>query len=159
MVKRLRHRPFTAVTRVRISLGSLWRRSQVVRHGSATPSPPVRIRSSPLMNLEGLNLQGFLLILKNSPSRTRTYDSAVNSRVLYRLSYRGILADTQLPVKPIRNKLYLQNFIQKSSNKLFGQALDRLVTVSSTRYRASTSALSTSSSSRGLTSSEWDISS
>ena len=26
----------------------------------------------------------------NSPSRTRTYDSAVNSRVLYRLSYRGI---------------------------------------------------------------------
>lgn len=32
---------------------------------SATPSPPVRIRSSPLMNLEGLNLQGFLLFLKN----------------------------------------------------------------------------------------------
>ena len=30
------------------------------------------------------------LPLKNSPSRTRTYDSAVNSRVLYRLSYRGI---------------------------------------------------------------------
>ena len=82
-------------------------------------------------------------LLCRSPSRTRTYDSAVNSRVLYRLSYRGILADTQLPVKPIRNKLYLQNFIQKSSNKLFGQALDRLVTVSSTRYRASTSALST----------------
>ena len=26
----------------------------------------------------------------SSPSRTRTYDSAVNSRVLYRLSYRGI---------------------------------------------------------------------
>ena len=26
----------------------------------------------------------------NSPSRTRTYDSAVNSRVLYRLSYRGL---------------------------------------------------------------------
>ena len=37
MVKRLRHRPFTAVTRVRISLGSLWRHSQVVRRGSATP--------------------------------------------------------------------------------------------------------------------------
>ena len=31
------------------------------------------------------------LPLKNSPSRTRTYDSAVNSRVLYRLSYRGLL--------------------------------------------------------------------
>ena len=28
--------------------------------------------------------------MRNSPSRTRTYDSAVNSRVLYRLSYRGI---------------------------------------------------------------------
>ena len=66
-------------------------------------------------------------------------------------------------------QLYLQNFIQISKNKLagkpvisiplrfismillrktlsfsaFGQALDRLVTVSSTRYRASTSALST----------------
>ena len=33
-----------------------------------------------------------------------------------------------------------------------GQALDRLVAVSSIRYRTSTSALSTSSSSRGLTS-------
>ncbi len=40
-----------------------------------------------------------------------------------------------------------------------GQALDRLVTVSSMCYRTSTSALSTSSSSRGLTSYEWDISS
>ena len=36
--------------------------------------------------------------------------------------------------------------------KASGQALDRLVTVSSTYYYASTSALSTSSSSRGLTS-------
>ena len=27
----------------------------------------------------------------NSPSRTRTYDPTVNSRLLYRLSYRGIL--------------------------------------------------------------------
>ena len=42
---------------------------------------------------------------------------------------------------------------------LFGQALDRLVTVSSIHYCTSTSALSTSSSSRGLTSFEWDISS
>ena len=30
-------------------------------------------------------------VIKSSPSRTRTYDSAVNSRVLYRLSYRGIV--------------------------------------------------------------------
>ena len=56
-------------------------------------------------------------LLCRSPSRTRTYDSAVNSRVLYRLSYRGILADTQLPVKPIINKLYLQNFTQNPSIK------------------------------------------
>ena len=40
-----------------------------------------------------------------------------------------------------------------------GQALDRLVAVSSIHYCTSTSALSTSSSSRGLTSFEWDISS
>ena len=42
----------------------------------------------------------------------------------------------------------------------FGYALDLLVTVSSMRYRTSTSALSTSSSSRGLTNlTLWDISS
>ena len=41
----------------------------------------------------------------------------------------------------------------------FGQALTRLVTVSSMCYHTSTSALSTSSSSRGFTSFEWDISS
>ena len=49
MVKRLRHRPFTAVTRVRFPLESffeivchiieyrIWRSSQAVRRGSATP--------------------------------------------------------------------------------------------------------------------------
>ena len=40
MVKRLRHRPFTAVTRVRFPLESfnyIWRSSQVVRQWSATP--------------------------------------------------------------------------------------------------------------------------
>ena len=43
LVKRSRHRPFTAVTRVRFSYGSLtilyciWRDSQVVRPRSATP--------------------------------------------------------------------------------------------------------------------------
>ena len=42
--------------------------------------------------------------------------------------------------------------------RAFGQALDLLVTVSYTRYRASTSALSTSSSSRGLTSLCYGIS-
>ena len=43
--------------------------------------------------------------------------------------------------------------------RLVGQALTRLVTVSSMCYHTSTSALSTSSSSRGFTSFEWDISS
>ena len=45
VVKRLRHRPFTAVTRVRFPSESLavmhnliiWRHSQAVRRGSATP--------------------------------------------------------------------------------------------------------------------------
>ena len=46
--------------------------------------------------------------------------------------------------------MYLQNFIQIPSSFL-GQAFDRLVTVSSMHYCTSTSALSTSSSSRGLT--------
>ena len=41
----------------------------------------------------------------------------------------------------------------------FGHALDRLVAVSSIHYCTSTSALSTSSSSRGLTTLRWDISS
>ena len=41
----------------------------------------------------------------------------------------------------------------------FGQALTLLVAVSSMYYYTSTPALSTSSSSRGFTSFEWDISS
>ena len=45
------------------------------------------------------------------------------------------------------------------SSQLFGQALTRLVAVSSVHYCTSTPALSTSSSSRGFTSFEWDISS
>ena len=35
--------------------------------------------------------------LKNSPSRTRTYDLAVNSRSLYQLSYRGIKNSLKTP--------------------------------------------------------------
>ena len=34
---------------------------------------------------------------ESSPSRTRTYDPAVNSRLLYQLSYRGIVRGTPLP--------------------------------------------------------------
>ena len=49
---------------------------------------------------------------------------------------------------------------QRHAYSRFGYALDLLVTVSSTCYHASTSALSTSSSSRGLTNlTLWDISS
>ena len=49
LVKRLRHRPFTAVTGVRFSHGSLtWCHSQEVRHGTATPPPPVQIWVAPL---------------------------------------------------------------------------------------------------------------
>ena len=33
----------------------------------------------------------YILLYKNSPSRTWTYDTSVNSRMLYRLSYWGIL--------------------------------------------------------------------
>ena len=61
--------------------------------------------------------------------------------------------------------LYLQNYIHADISLRFilpailGQALTRLVTVSSMHCCTSTSALSTSSSSRGFTSFEWDISS
>ena len=61
--------------------------------------------------------------------------------------------------------LYLQNYIQADISlksllpAILGQALTRLVTVSSMCCHTSTSALSTSSSSRGFTSFEWDISS
>ena len=60
--------------------------------------------------------------------------------------------------------LYLQNCIQRIilffPITLLGYALDLLVTVSSMCYHTSTSALSTSSSSRGLTNlTLWDISS
>ena len=81
----------------------------------------------------------------DSPSRTRTYDSAVNSRVLYRLSYRGLFLF--VPSKPAYSN---HQSWETASFEALGQAFDRLVTVSYTHYCASTSALSTSCSSRGL---------
>ena len=48
------------------------------------------------------------LPLKNSPSRTRTYDSAVNSRVLYRLSYRGIIVAVQIIIQ--QNRQFFKHF-------------------------------------------------
>ena len=81
-----------------------------------------------------------------SPSRARTSDSTVNSRVLYQLSYRGSFSDTfctfKTSYKTLSHLFHLPSF---------GQSLDRLVTVSSMCCHTSTSALSTSSSSRGLT--------
>ena len=87
MVKRLRHRPFTAVTRVRFplesfygensrrvfvdlcssfcyNLNSLWRHGQVVRHGSATPLSPVRIWLAPLRNYRLYVCSSFCIIEK-----------------------------------------------------------------------------------------------
>src|SRR5699024_11574643 len=81
-----------------------------------------------------------------SASTPFPYTTLFRSRVLYQLSYRG---SSEI-------LMYLQNIIQNHSHTSpsFGQSLDRLVTVSSMRCRTSTSALSTSSSSRGLRSEE-----
>ena len=89
----------------------------------------------------------------NSPSRTWTYDSAVNSRVLYRLSYRGkhlyfvkLLKKLRFFFLKILCSFELCTF--KTSYRLnfkpfLGQAFDLLVTVSYMHYCTSTSALST----------------
>ena len=56
-----------------------------------------------------------ICIYDNSPSRTRTYDSAVNSRVLYRLSYRGISYQNHLTdylSYYIRFLLFVKHFFQ-----------------------------------------------
>ena len=63
---------------------------------------------------------------------------------------------TQMPVcsfnQPLKILFRAAFFRRPTPSFLFGQALDLLVTVSSMCYHTSTSALSTSSSSRGLTS-------
>ena len=62
---------------------------------------------------------------------------------------------TQMPVcsfnQPLKILFMATFFRRPTPSFLFGQALDLLVTVSSMCYHTSTSALSTSSSSRGLT--------
>ena len=99
----------------------------------------------------------FFLFLR-ARDGTRTRDPNLGKVVLHQLSHSRITYTKYGPT-------YLQNHTLKiySSNNFLlnqlGQALDLLVTVSYTRYRASTSALSTSSSSRGLTTCVWDISS
>ena len=109
----------------------------------------------------------------NSPSWARTNNPTVNSRVLYHwaiedyslFSYALSHARSSIQLLPPQIPLsgafmYLQNCIQAtlpysiSPSLPFpftGHALDRLVTVSSIHCCTSTSVLSTSSSSRGLT--------
>ena len=67
-----------------------------------------------LIKLIRMNRQVVLFYSYNSPSRTRTYDSAVNSRVLYRLSYRGKfpwrIAPSKLHIKYIISHLFCKVF-------------------------------------------------
>ena len=94
MVKRLRHRPFTAVTRVRFPLESLWRHSQVVRHGSATPLSSVQIRLSPLIySLKLLEIKEFF-IYKNKYERGSCMSKGIggkNNWALFLLLLAGIV--------------------------------------------------------------------
>ena len=46
---------------------------------------------------QGQTVQDKFDLVCGSPSWTRTNDPAVNSRMLYRLSYRGILLAIKLP--------------------------------------------------------------
>ena len=107
------------------------------------------VHDDPLIKKHLINLWDVLL---TSPSWVRTNDPSVNSRMLYRWAIEDYLYWS------IPSKLHTKN--HPFSITLLGYALDLLVTVSSMRYRTSTSALSTSSSSRGLTNlTLWDISS
>ena len=68
--------------------------------------------------------------------------SAVTGRRSNQLSHRAII---------VPSKLHIKSSFKTSSQTVIGQALDLLVSVSCMHYCTSTSALSTSSSSRGLT--------
>ena len=81
---------------------------------------------------------------QTTPAGLEPATSAVTGRRSNQLSHEAIVLSTR--------RLYLQNFIQIILVLILGQALDLLVTVSSMYYYTSTSALSTLSSSRGLTS-------
>ena len=54
-----------------------------------------------------------------SPSWTRTNDPAVNSRMLYRLSYRGIYCAIHIAYIDYHYKTYLSNILPKKSKKNF----------------------------------------
>ena len=122
------------------------------------------------------------LLHLSSPSWARTNNPSVNSRMLYHWAIEEYLRNLSLTIVTIaqsfsKNKYFAENNYKKPpdlsdglsdipskphtlhiyhsifcEHNQLGQALDRLVTVSSMPYGTSTSALSTSSSSRGLTS-------
>src|SRR5699024_9053121 len=87
------------------------------------------------------------------------------SAVIHEKNTRKITLSGVPPIPSVKlhvpSKLHTKNqFIHLFHLFRFGYALDLLVTVSSMCYHTSTSALSTSSSSRGLTNlTLWDISS
>ena len=82
-----------------------------------------------------------------------SHDSVVRCHLLRKCSSQLML------IRPQASLLPYDPYLPCPLPRLVGQALTRLVTVSSMCYHTSTSALSTSSSSRGFTSFEWDISS
>ena len=61
----------------------------------------------------------FILSNEPSPSWTRTNDTAVNSRMLYRLSYQGLLLSSLLCTYPQNHILYYIFLHIPSSNSLF----------------------------------------
>ena len=131
---------------------------------------------SPLATREATHM----LFYNKADDRTRTDNLLITNQLLCQLSHIGeflfsvLLQTTQIGLEPTASAvtgrrsnqlshwaMYPENRIRKtyilfedfcSLNLFRGQACDRLVTVSSIHYCTSTSALSTSSSSRGLTS-------
>ena len=78
--------------------------------------------------------------------RGSSHDSVVRCHLLRKCSSQLML------IRPQASLLPYDPYLPCPLPRLFGQALTRLVTVSSMCYHTSTSALSTSSSSRGFTS-------
>ena len=81
--------------------------------------------------------------------RGSSHDSVVRCHLLRKCSSQLML------IRPQASLLPYDPYLPCPLPRLVGQALTRLVTVSSMCYHTSTSALSTSSSSRGLTTFVW----
>ncbi len=84
------------------------------------------------------------------------FGSSISASHAYRYTCIGSSISASLLSNDLHTKFLWR---LRYKNKCSGQTLDRLVAVSSIHYCTSTSALSTSSSSRGLTTYVWDISS